>query len=63
MYLQWDLNLKPAEYWAMDAEDWHRANSVQAAWRAGQQAVIDEDRKRKEREAWADAAQKKLRGQ
>lgn len=61
-YLRWDLNLKPAEYWEMDAEDWHMATWVQAAWRDGQQAVIGEERKRKEREARHAANKAKLRG-
>lgn len=45
----------------MSADDWHMANAVQAAWRDGQQSVMDEERKRKEREAKQQSSMAKLK--
>lgn len=53
--------MKPAEYWAMSADDWHMANAVQAAWREGQQSATNDEQQQKAREerqsAWIDAAE------
>jgi hypothetical protein len=61
-YLRWNLDLTPGEYWEMDVEDWHMATAVQSAWRDGQQAVMDDERKRKERDARHEANRARLRG-
>jgi hypothetical protein len=49
-YLGWDLHLKPHEYWKMDAEEWHIANDVQAAYRQGAESAVEEHRKSQERD-------------
>ena len=43
--MHWDIRLKPHEYWAMDAEEWHTANAVQAAYREGADAAAEDHRK------------------
>lgn len=49
--MHWDLALKPHEYWAMDAEEWHTANAVQAAYREGAEEAAEAYRKDKEQQA------------
>lgn len=61
-HLNWDLRLKPHEYWEMDVQDWHTARAVQAAYRDGEEAARHDREKRERQEQEAARRQAALRG-